>query len=175
MDLLALAAVARPEVEIRDGAGLALGLDLQGAGSVARGIAVTGFGNLPGHDAHANVRVGAAAAGALIEACVLGSGAAGFADPGPGARSGGDNLRAIGGDGGIVRNSLIGFAAGNGVALTRARTPGRFWSARSAATRSARGRATASRSRPAAPRRCAAAGSNPTRARGSTRAPAPAR
>ncbi len=120
VDLLALPTVARPEVEIRDGAAIALGLDLQGSGGAVVGLAVTGFGNLPGNDAHANVRVGAAAANVLIERCVLGAAASAFADPGPGARSGGDNVRALGGDAGIVRNCLIGFAAGNGIALTGA-------------------------------------------------------
>ena len=118
VDLLALPAVARPEVEIRDGASLALGLDLQGSGGALMGLAITGFGNLPGNDAHAEVRVGAAAANVVIERCVLGSGASAFADPGPGARSGGDHVRALGGDAGVIRNCLIGFAAGNGIALT---------------------------------------------------------
>jgi uncharacterized repeat protein (TIGR01451 family) len=118
VDALAVPAMARPEVEVRDGAALALGFDLQGSSTALVGLAIYGFGNTPGNDAHANVRVGAAAASVLIDRCALGTSASALADPGAAARSGGDNLRAVGGDGGTVRDCVIGYAAGSGVALT---------------------------------------------------------
>uniref|UniRef100_A0A832I359 DUF11 domain-containing protein n=1 Tax=Eiseniibacteriota bacterium TaxID=2212470 RepID=A0A832I359_UNCEI len=116
VDALTVATVPAPEVEIADGAGLPLGLDLQAAGTVLRHVAVTGFGGAPDDPAHANVRVGAAAAGVTIEQAVIGAPATAFADPGA-ARSGGDGVRVEGADDGVVRESLIGFHAGSGVAL----------------------------------------------------------
>ena len=120
VDALALAALARPEVEIADVAAIDIGLSLQASGVELVGLSVTGFGSIPDQDAHANVLVGAGAASALVERCVLGGSAAAFADPGAAARSGGDNLRVVGGDNGIARDNLIGFAAGSGVALVSA-------------------------------------------------------
>ncbi len=123
VDSLALPALAKPELEIvdvRSTAVVPIGLDLQGSRSIVRGIALYGFGATASSDLHANVRVGASASGVVVENSTLGSGASGFADPGAAARSGGDNLRITGGDSGIVRNSLIGFAAGGGVVLRNA-------------------------------------------------------
>lgn len=120
VDALALGTVQRPEVELRDGAALAIGLDLQGASVTIASLALYGFGNAPASNADADLRIGAAASGATISACVIGAGAASFADPGAGVRSGGDHVRAVGGDNGIVTGSLIGFATGSGVALTGA-------------------------------------------------------
>ncbi len=114
---LPLPTLAAPEVEVRDGASLAIGFDLAGANLTLRSLAITGFGNVVGNDAHADVRVGATANGARLERCTIGTTAAAFADPG-GLRSGGDHVRALGGDGGVIDSCLIGFAAGNGLALT---------------------------------------------------------
>ena len=118
VDALALPALARPEVEIRDGASLALGLDLQGTGSTLVGLAIYGFGNAPGSDNDANVRFGAAAQNVLIDRCALGTSANAYADPGAAARTGGDNLRSLGGDNGTIRDCAIAYAAGSGIALT---------------------------------------------------------
>jgi uncharacterized repeat protein (TIGR01451 family) len=117
VDNLALPAVARPEVEIRDANALALGVSVQASSVALAGLSITGFGNAPASATDANVLVGAAATGALIENCVLGASATSFTDPGAAARSGGDNLRALGGDGGVLQNSLVGFAVGSGVSL----------------------------------------------------------
>ena len=62
------------------------------------------FGNAAGSNNNADIRVGAAATRALIERCVIGSTAQSFTDPGSGARSGGDHVRVLGGDNGIVRD-----------------------------------------------------------------------
>ena len=118
VDALALGRVSAPEVELRDGASLALGLDLQAASLTVRAIAIGGFGNATGSNNDADLRVGAAASGALIERNVIGARATSFADPGAAARSGGDHVRAVGGANGVVRDNLIGFGAGNGIALT---------------------------------------------------------
>jgi uncharacterized repeat protein (TIGR01451 family) len=118
VDALAMPAVAGPEVEIRDAAGVAIGLDVQAADVTLARLAVTAFGNAAGSNNDAAVRVGAGAARALLDGCVLGTSAISFTDPGAALRSGGDLLRALGGDNGIVRNSLLGYADGSGVALT---------------------------------------------------------
>lgn len=109
--------VAGPEVEIRDAAGLAIGLDLQGANQQLAHLALTGFGNAAGSAGQASVRAGAAASGARIESCVLGATALAWADPGAALRAGGDLVRAEGGDAGVVVNSLLGWSAGSAVTL----------------------------------------------------------
>ncbi len=117
VDLLSLPAVARPEVEIRDGAALALGLDLMASDITLARLAAYGFGNAPGNNNSAVVRVWTNGLRAILDGCVLGTSASSFTDPGAGVRSGGDVVRSAGGDDGIVRNSLIGFGAGSGIAL----------------------------------------------------------
>lgn len=119
-DALAVGPVAGPEVEIRDGAGLAIGLDLQGAGQAVARLALTGFGNAAGNAGHASVRIGAAASLARVEACVIGATALAWADPGAALRAGGDLVRAAGGDAGTVTNSLLGWSAGSAITLATA-------------------------------------------------------
>lgn len=114
---VAIPALAGPEVEIRDGAALALGLDLQGANQWVARLAITGFGNAAGSAGDASVRIGATANGARIESCVLGATATAWADPGAALRAGGDLVRAAGGDGGAVVNSLLGWSAGSALTL----------------------------------------------------------
>jgi uncharacterized repeat protein (TIGR01451 family) len=118
VDGLALGGVAAPEVEIVDAGGLALGLDVQAASCVVRGLAILGFGNTANSPGDADVRVDAAASGARIEACVLGATANAFSDPGGPARTGGAHVRVNGASSGVLLHSLLGFAAGSGVALT---------------------------------------------------------
>jgi uncharacterized repeat protein (TIGR01451 family) len=120
VDAVALAVVERPEVELRDAAGLTIGLDLQAADLTLARLAIQGFGNVAANDAHADVRAGATAARVLIDACVIGTPATAWADPGAGVRGIGDAVRVIGADDGIVRLSLVGFTEGHGVALTGA-------------------------------------------------------
>ena len=114
VDNLSLSIVARPEVQLVDGANLAVGLDAQANSTTIRALAIYGFGNAANSDANANIRIGNNFTNALIESCVIGSSAVSFTDPGAGARSGGDNVRSVGGDGGTLRNNLIGFSAGKG-------------------------------------------------------------
>lgn len=109
--------VAGPEVELRDGAALAIGLDLQGANQAVAGLAIAGFGNAAGNASHAGVRVGASASGARIESCVLGATATAWADPGAALRAGGDLVRVAGGDAGTVTNCLLGWSAGSAITL----------------------------------------------------------
>ncbi len=117
VDGVALATVAAPEVELRDSLSVAIGLDVQAANVVLARLAVFGFGNAAGSDANADVRVGATANAFALTAAVLGTSARAFADPGASLRSGGDHLRAVGGDNGAVTNVLAGFGAGSGLAF----------------------------------------------------------
>lgn len=119
-DAFLLAPVAGPEVEIRDGAALAIGLDLQGASQAVARVAITGFGNVAGDAGNASVRVGAGAGTARIESCVIGATALAWADPGAALRSGGDLVRAAGGDAGTIQNCLLGWSAGSAITLATA-------------------------------------------------------
>ena len=112
--------VAAPEVEIRDNAGLAIGLDLQGTSQAVARVAIVGFGNVAGNAAHAGVRVGATATGARVESCVLGATALAWADPGLALRAGGDLVRAAGADAGTIQNCLLGWSAGSAITLASA-------------------------------------------------------
>jgi trimeric autotransporter adhesin len=114
VDGLTLPTVPGPEIQIQDGGGLAVGLDIQASNVTIRGIAILGFGVTANSNNDANIRIGATAAGALIERNVIGATAIAFADPGGAARSGGDNIRAVGGDNGTISNNLIGFSLGKG-------------------------------------------------------------
>jgi uncharacterized repeat protein (TIGR01451 family) len=122
VDNLSLSTVARPEVQLVDSATIAIGLDAQANNTTIRQLAIYGFGNAANSDANANIRIGNNFTGALIESCIIGSPATSFADPGAGARTGGDNLRSVGGDGGTLRNNLIGFAAGKGFGVAAGST-----------------------------------------------------
>jgi uncharacterized repeat protein (TIGR01451 family) len=115
---LALGTVARPEVEIVDAAALAIGLDVQSAGTTVRGIAISGFGNATSNTAHADIRLSASATSAVLDQLIVGASATAFSDPGAAQRSGGDHIRATGSTGGALTNSLIGFGQGAGVVLT---------------------------------------------------------
>ncbi|HEV2764917.1 MAG TPA: right-handed parallel beta-helix repeat-containing protein, partial [Pyrinomonadaceae bacterium] len=115
-DNLALPQVARPELEVYDNGGLAVGFDLQAANSTVRRFALYGFGTTPNNDNSAQIRVGNFA-GALVEENFVGSTAVAFADPGAAFRSAGDNVRVSNGDGGIIRNNLVGFSNGKGIQL----------------------------------------------------------
>ncbi len=101
-----------PELEFLAVGTRPIGLDLQAASSTVRAVAIYGFGDASDSDTRANIRVGNFL-GALIEDCVVGTGAASFTDPAVAAVA--DGIRVVGGDGGEIRNSLIGFHGGSGV------------------------------------------------------------
>lgn len=114
---LAVPQLAGPEVEIRDAAGLNLGLNVQASNVTLARLAVWGFGNGGGADGHADVSVGATAANVTLDRLALGVTATSFTDPGP-ARSRGDHVRVVGGDDGAIRDCLIAWGGGSGVSLT---------------------------------------------------------
>lgn len=116
VDGFTLSTVARPEVQINDGAlNLTLGIDLQAASATVRGISIYGFGTATNNDANANIRIGAAAIYATIEQNIIGTTASSFTDLGAGTRSGGDNVRLVAASGAAIRNNLIGYSAGKGI------------------------------------------------------------
>ncbi|HQU82247.1 MAG TPA: NosD domain-containing protein [Pyrinomonadaceae bacterium] len=118
VDNLTLSTVARPEIQISDGAAnLTLGIDLQAASATIRGISIYGFGTVTNSDANANIRVATAATYATIEQNIIGTTASSFTDPGAGTRSGGDNIRLVGASGATVRNNLIGYSASKGIGV----------------------------------------------------------
>ena len=118
VDGLATTTLNGPEVELRGSGSIAIGLDLQGNDQSVLNVAVLGFGTVPGNDGSAAIRVGASATRARIERCVLGSTALSFTDPGVALRVKGDVVRVLGGDAGSVRDCLIGYANGSGIAFT---------------------------------------------------------
>jgi len=115
---LVLATVPRPEVELVDGANLAVGLDVRGGSATVRNLAIRGFGNAASSASHGDLLVGSTSSSVLLENLVVGTAAAAFADPGAAARSGGDHVRIAGSSGGILRNSLVGYGQGAGVVLS---------------------------------------------------------
>jgi uncharacterized repeat protein (TIGR01451 family) len=117
-DALAASVVPGPEVELRGAAGVAVGLDLAAADLAVTGLALLGFGTAVASDASAAIRVGAAAHRATLERLVLGTTALSFTDPGAALRARADQVRALGGDAGAIRDCLVGFGTGSAVALT---------------------------------------------------------
>jgi uncharacterized repeat protein (TIGR01451 family) len=116
VDDLLLPGVPAPEIQIVDNSGLFIGLDIQASNVTVRGLAIHGFGVVPNSDDSANVRV-QNVAGTVIERCVIGTEAHTFTDPGKTPRSGGDNVRVVSGDNGVLRDNLIGYAPGKGLEL----------------------------------------------------------
>ncbi|MEL7450471.1 MAG: right-handed parallel beta-helix repeat-containing protein, partial [Pseudomonadota bacterium] len=116
-DELALPQVAAPEIEIVDGAGVAVGLDVQASDTTIRSVAIYGFGTAPASPTEANIRIdnGTNLTGTLIENAIIGTPADSFTDPGAAARSGGPNVLSRGADNSTLRNSLVGFATGSGL------------------------------------------------------------
>ncbi len=118
---VALPTLNGPEVELRDGplgsTGLAIGLDLTASATTVRGLAIVGFGGTVASDANADIRLANALTGITLESNVLGATALAFSDPGATLRGTGDLIRNLGADSGFIRNNLIGFSAGNGIAF----------------------------------------------------------
>jgi uncharacterized repeat protein (TIGR01451 family) len=125
VESLALPGVNKPELEIqnlRSSAVVNIGLDVQAANVAVRRLAIYGFGAAANNDGSADIRVSAAGGTAVIEQNVIGSAAGAFADPGAAARSAGDDVRLVGGTNATIQNNVIGFSAGNGIALTSSAT-----------------------------------------------------
>ena len=124
---LTLGRVSAPEVEIRNSNTLPVGLDLQASDLTVRSLAIYGFGNSANNDAQANIRIGADVTNTLIERNIIGTPATSFAASGAVsanspcgvARSGADNVRSVGSDGGRLRNNLIGYSGGKGFGVER--------------------------------------------------------
>ena len=81
VDALTLNAIPKPEVQIADGAGLNVGLDVQASSITVRGVALYGFGSLPETAGHAGIDVRDTFSGTLIEENFIGSGATSFTAP----------------------------------------------------------------------------------------------
>ncbi len=115
----ALDTVQKPEIQLVGTSLLAVGLDLTGSNVQVRGLSIYGFGSGPNNNAYANIRIGAAASGSLIEASIIGSPAASFTCGAATttALSNADNIRSVGGTTGTVQNNLIGCASGKGVGV----------------------------------------------------------
>ena len=109
VDGLTLSQVNKPEIEIVDGNGLANGLDIEGNNTTVRGISIRGFGT-GNVSQEGNIFIGNDVTGTLIEQNVVGTTATSFTDPGSSTRTSSSNIYSAGGDNGIVRNNLIGFA-----------------------------------------------------------------
>lgn len=126
-DDLVLPTVQAPEVQIRGSNSVLNGFDLSASNIVIRGLAIFGF-------VESNIRIGQNSNNFLIEQNVIGTTATSFTDPGAGMRSAAANIDATGGgvNGGIIRNNLIGFAAGPGILFE-----GQAGASRSPGTRSA--------------------------------------
>ena len=121
VDGLPLPVVNRPEILIVDGNNVGIGLNIQANNVTIRGIAIYGFGATPDSDTNANIRIGNVS-GVIIEQNVIGTTATSFTDPGAATRTGGDDVRAVGGDNGTLRNNLIGFNGGKGFGGTTTST-----------------------------------------------------
>ncbi|MDH3589604.1 MAG: right-handed parallel beta-helix repeat-containing protein, partial [Gammaproteobacteria bacterium] len=104
-----------PELEIFSSNQRKIGLDIQASNTTIRNIAISGFGTKEDNDGDTNIRVDSVS-GTLIERNVIGASPALFSNPSTGAK--GDSIRISGAGSGDLRDNLIGFAFGNGVALT---------------------------------------------------------
>jgi parallel beta-helix repeat protein len=124
-DELNLSGLNGPELEIvndRATNTLEVGLDLQADSSTVRDLAIFGFGDSDIY-LSTNVRVGINGSATnytnvIIEDSVIGTGAAGFSDPGLAARSAYNNIGVYHADSGFIRNNLIGYAGNFGIFLS---------------------------------------------------------
>ncbi|MDO7874427.1 hypothetical protein Q5H93_06755 [Hymenobacter sp. ASUV-10] len=108
----ALSRLNGPEVQLVGSTAVAFGLDLAGADSRVRGLAIYGFGSTADNDNSANIR--SSVNNVLITQNVLGTTATAFSVPGTASVA--DNVRLTGGTAGItVSNNLMGFANGKGI------------------------------------------------------------
>ena len=118
-DEVALGQVARPELEIRNGAAvltsIGVGLDVNAANVGIEDLSIWGFGTgvvgVTGQVVVRNV------AGAAIERNIIGTGPHDFIDPVAALRGAGAGIFVDSGDNGIVQNNLIGFNGFAGIHL----------------------------------------------------------
>ncbi len=102
-----------PEVQLTGSTAVAIGLNIAGAGSRVRGLAIYGFGN--GIDDDANGNIVMSANNITIADNALGSTATSFAVPA--IANVGANVRVTSGTGDSFTNNLVGFAGGTGIYL----------------------------------------------------------
>ncbi|RYG59365.1 right-handed parallel beta-helix repeat-containing protein, partial [bacterium] len=121
---IALPTLARPEVEIYGPNSIAVGLDIQAASALVRGVSMWGFGSSGDSNTYATIRVGADASsnftGPTITQVLLGTSAVpgtGGALTVPSNYGKGDLIRANGVDNATVTNSILGYGGGKGVGL----------------------------------------------------------
>jgi uncharacterized repeat protein (TIGR01451 family) len=118
VDNLPLNTVNRPEVQLSAARGtIAIGIDVNGANAVVRGMAIYGFGTAANSNGSGNIEIETGIAGTLIERNFLGSTATSFTDPGATTRSIGDDIRSVVGRNGTIQDNLIGFAEGKGMGI----------------------------------------------------------
>lgn len=115
VDSLILPRVNRPEVQVVDGAGVAVGFDISANNIRIRALSIYGFGTTANNNNSGNIRVNNFT-GTFIDENILGASATSFTDPGA-ARSIGDNIRIVNGDLGIIQNNLIGYSSGKGIGI----------------------------------------------------------
>jgi len=108
----ALATVARPELEISGSNGMRFGLRIQADLVTVRNLSLHSFSSLGWRAVMGNILV-ETSAGTIIEQNVLGTGPAGFTDPG--AWRSVPIITLDGATGGTLRGNLIGFGYRNGI------------------------------------------------------------
>jgi len=111
-----------PEVQLSGTAAVAVGLELGAgsAGSSVLGLAVLGFGNGTNDDNFADLRLNPGAGSTVtVQGTFVGLSATGAAAAGG---SGADGIRVLSGTGLLLSQNLVGFHAGQGIALAAGAT-----------------------------------------------------
>ena len=116
VDAWMLPGVARPELEITDAGGIAVGLNVGASNTTIRDLAIFGFGAGGNHTGDISVQN---VVGTLIEGNVIGA-HANLSDPGAAARGTHQAITVDGGDNGTIRGNLIGYTGLAGVDLFNA-------------------------------------------------------
>jgi uncharacterized repeat protein (TIGR01451 family) len=114
----ALSQLNGPEVQLTGSTAVAIGLNIAGAGSRVRGLAIYGFGNGTDDDANGNIVM--SANNVTIADNAIGSTATSFTAPAIANVS--SNVRVASGTGTSFTNNLVGFAGGSGIYLANAVT-----------------------------------------------------
>ncbi len=116
VDAWMLPGVARPELEITDAGGIAVGLNVGASNTTIRDLAIFGFGAGGNHTGDISIQN---VVGTLIEGNVIGA-HANLSDPGAAARGTHQAITVDGGDNGTIRGNLIGYTGLAGVDLFNA-------------------------------------------------------
>jgi hypothetical protein len=109
VDGLVLSQVARPEIQIDDGAGLSQGLRVQASNVTITGLSIWGF-----ESADIDLISGT---GATIAGNLIGSRADAVGDPGVGIRSAGNGIAVSGATSGSISANLVAYIGGSGIAV----------------------------------------------------------